>query len=126
MENGADLVSKAILGAENNTVVVNGNPYYIKPPTIHKIAAAGLCLSSFDGESFADMFTMMKDITKAAEALSWFIVDNNTLTEELSKGTMGEIIEGLSKAISLLDIKDFQRLSALSKSVRKLIANQKS
>ena len=125
MEKGADLVSKAILGLESQTIVVNGKPYFLKPPTIKRVAGAALCLSSFDGESFTDMLSMMKDIEGAAKALSWFVVGDESLAEELSNGTLAEVVEGLTKAISMLGIEDFQKLSGLSKSVRRLIANQK-
>ena len=124
-ESGADIVSKAILGFESKTIVVNGKPYFIKPPTIKRIAGAALSLSKLEGESFADMLSIMKDIDGAAKALSWFVVGNESLADEFSDGTLKEVIDGLAVAISMLSIEDFQKLSGLSRSVRRLIANQK-
>ena len=125
MEKGADLVSKAILGIESRTILVGGKAYFIKPPTIRRIAGAALALKGFDGESFADILSMMQDIEGAAKALSWFLAGDESLTEELSNGTLTEVTEGLAAAISMLGIEDFQKLSGLSRSVRRLIANQK-
>ena len=124
---GADLVGAAILGKESKTVVVNGKPYFIKPPTIRKIAGAGVALGESDvsGDSVGDVLKAMADTEKAARALSWFIKGDESLTDELKEGTLAEVTNGLSVAISMLDIRDFQKLSDLSRSVRRLIANPK-
>ena len=128
MNKGADLVANAILGRESKTILVNGKPYFIKPPTIKKIAGAGAALSDFSSEtgSFGDILKAMKDTKTAATALSWFIKGDESLAEELSDGTLEQVVEGLSVAISMLCIEDFQKLSDLSRSVRRLIANPKS
>lgn len=126
---GADLVGAAILGTDSKTVIVNGKPYFIKPPTIRKIAGAGMALGGLDTSgsgTFADFLNMMCDTESAAKALSWFIKGDETLTEELKDGKLSEIVNGISAAVSMLDIEDFQKLSALSRSVRRLIANPKS
>ena len=128
MNTGADLVGAAILGRESKTVVINGKPYFIKPPTVKKIAGAGLALSGLDEEgsgTFADFLSAMKNTEKAALALSWFIKGDDTLYEELKEGTLSELVNGISVAVSMLGIEDFQRLSDLSRSVRRLIANPK-
>lgn len=126
---GADLVGAAILGTESRTVVVNGKPYFIKPPTVRKIAGAGTALSGLDDEgsgTFADFLKIMRDTDKAAEALSWFIKGDGSLSDELKDGTLSELVNGISVAVSMLGIEDFQKLSGLSRSVRRLIANPKS
>lgn len=124
---GADLVSKAILGKESKTIVVNGKPYFLKPPTIKKIAGAGYALGDFgvSGGTFGDVLKAMQDTEKAAEALSWFIKGDDSLKKELMDGTLEEITKGISEAVEMLGIRDFQRLSDLSRSVRRLIANPK-
>lgn len=119
---GADIVSKAILGKECKTVVVNGKPYFIKPPTIKKIAGAGLALS---GCETGDITEAMKDAGKAAEALSWFIKGDDSLTETFKDATLSEVTNALSEAVAMLGIQDFLTLSDLSRSVRRLIANPK-
>ena len=127
MNKGADLVGAAILGKESKTIVVNGKPYFIKPPTIRKIAGAGTALGDFASESgtFGDILKAMRDTEGAAKALSWFIKGDESLAEELKDGTLQEVVNGLSVAISMLGIEDFQKLSDLSRSVRRLIANPK-
>ena len=121
------MVGAAILGSESKTIVVNGKPYFIKPPTIRKIAGAGCALGEFASENgnFGDVLKAMKDTEGAAKALSWFIAGDESLAGELMKGTLHEVVNGLSVAIEMLDIRDFQMLSDLSRSVRRLIANPK-
>ena len=125
MNRGADLVSAAILGKDSRTVVVGGRPYFLKPPTIRKIAGAGQALSGLEGESMGDILKAMQDTERAARALSWFITGDESLTEELKNGTLEEVVSALSVAVGMLGIEDFQKLSGLSRSVRRLIANPK-
>lgn len=124
---GADLVSAAVLGKESKTIVVAGKPYFLKPPNIKKIAGAGYALSDFGSESgtFGDILKAMQDTEKAAKALSWFIAGDESLTDDLKEGTVAEITNGIAEAVNMLGIEDFQRLSDLSRSVRRLIANPK-
>ena len=125
---GADLVGNALLGKESKTVIVGGKPYFIKPPTIRKIAGAGVALGDFASSegSFGDILKAMQDTEKAARALSWFIQGDESLTEQLMEGTLEQVVDGLAVAVSMLGIEDFQKLSGLSRSVRRLIANPKS
>lgn len=127
MNKGADLVGAAILGKESRTVVVAGKPYFLKPPTIKKIAGAGYALGEYGAEngSFGDILKAMQDTEKAAKALSWFIAGDESLTDELREGTLEEVTNALADAVSMLGIEDFRRLSDLSRSVRRLIANPK-
>ena len=46
MNQGARIVSDAIIGNDFKVVVVNGKSYIIYPPTIHKIAGAASYLSN--------------------------------------------------------------------------------
>lgn len=124
-KNAARLVSSAILGIDGETVIIADKAYFIKPPTIRKIAGAANVLSGFGGKDAKDTLSMMKDIGKACEALSWFITGDNSLTGELSHGTLGEVVRGLETAVGLLSIRDFQTLSTLSRSVQRLAANPK-
>ena len=121
------MVGAAILGKEMKTVVVNGKPYFLKPPTIRKIAGAGYALGEFgvSGDSLGDILKAMQDTEKAAKALSWFIKGDESLTEELKDGTLDEVTNALTEAVSMLSIEDFRKLSDLSRSVRRLIANPK-
>ena len=117
----------AILGKESKTVVIAGRPYFLKPPTIKKIAGAGYALGEFGAENgnFGDVLKAMRDTEKAARALSWFIAGDESLTEDLKDGTLEEVTNALAEAVSMLGIEDFRKLSDLSRSVRRLIANPK-
>lgn len=127
MNEGADLVSKSILDKESKTIIVNGKPYFLKPPTIKKIAGAGLAMSGMDyeGNTVGDLLHAMQDTAKAAKALSWFINGDESLADELSNGTLDQIVGGIAEAVKMLGIEDFRKLSDLSRSVRRLIANPK-
>lgn len=119
---GVKIVSQALLNTECKTVLVGGKPYFIKPPTIRRIAGAGLALSGDDG---ADILTAMKDSERAATALSWFVCGNDSLAETFKDASLSDVVNALESAMSLIDIRDFQKLSDLSRSVRHLIANLK-
>jgi hypothetical protein len=126
MNQGARIVSDAIIGNDFKVVVVNGKSYIIYPPTIHKIAGAASYLSNVGKiENLEDIFRSMKDTSNASHALSWFINGNDELFEELSRGTFEENVEALSIALSLISIENFTRLSALAKNVVDLAAKQR-
>ena len=124
-KNAARLVSSAILGIDGETIIIADKAYFIKPPTIRKIAGAANVLSLFGGSDVKDSLSIMSDLGRECEELSWFITGDNSLSEELSHGTLGEVVDGLETAIGLLSIRDFQRLSTLSSSVQRLTANPK-
>lgn len=121
--NAARLVSSAILGLDGETVIIADKAYFIKPPTIRKIAGAANALSGFGGKDVSETLGLMRDIGKACEALSWFITGDDSLSGELSQGTLDEVVNGLETAVGLLSIRDFQMLSTLSRSVQRLAAN---
>ena len=126
--NAAKLISDAIVGNDFKTVIVNNKPYTIYPPIIHKIAGAVSCFSSIDiGESvcFKDIFMLCKDNMMLAKALSWMIKDDESLTEELSKGTNSEVVDALLIAFSLVSTEDFLKAVSLMKNVLSLTAKQK-
>jgi hypothetical protein len=122
----AKIVNSAILGMDFRTVVVAGKAYVIKPPTIKKLAGAGYWLSDIDnGESIRDVLLSLHDASKLTKALSWFINGDESLSDELSEGTLSEIADALETAYSLLSTKDFLRLSALARNVTDLTAKQR-
>lgn len=123
MSKGAKIVDSAILGMDLRSVVVNGKAYMIQPPTIARIAGAGYYLSGFDEvKDVKDIFNSLKDIGNAAKALSWFINGDESLSEELSKGTLEEVILALETAYSLISVENFSRLSVLTRNVSSLTA----
>lgn len=124
--NASKIVDSAILGKDIETVLVNGKAYIIKPPTIHKIAGAGYYLSDLkEAGSAMDILRSLKDVDKAASALSFFICGDESLSEELSKGELEEVVDALSKGLSMISAENFFKLSALAKNVARLTAKQK-
>lgn len=126
--NAAKTVSSALLGFDVKVVLVNGNRYVIKPPTIDKIAGGAYWLSRFDRsgkESIEEIIMAMTDINMVSRALSWMIQGDESLAEELAKGTLDENIVALCTAYSMVNTQNFTMLSALARNVGKLIAKQK-
>lgn len=125
-QNAAKIVSSAILGMDFKVVIVNGKSYIVTPPTIKKIAGAAYWLSDVkDGKNIKELLASINDVEPLAHALSWFIQGNDSLFEELSNGTLDEVIDGLESAYSLLSTKNFLRLSVLARNVASLTAKQR-
>lgn len=125
-QNAAKIVSSAILGMDFKVVIVNGKSYIVTPPTIKKIAGAAYWLSDVkDGKNIKELLASINNVEPLAHALSWFIQGNDSLFEELSNGTLNEVIDGLESAYSLLSTKNFLRLSVLAKNVARLAAKQR-
>lgn len=126
MEKASKIVSAAVLGKDFETVFVNGNAYVINPPTIHKIAGFGYYLSDLEERNtILDMLRSLKDIGAASRALSWLIKGDESLSEELSKGTLDEVVEALSVGFSMISAENFYKLSVLARNVAQLTAKQK-
>ena len=125
-QNAAKIVSSAILGMDFRVVIVNGKSYIVTPPTIKKIAGAAYWLSDVkDGKDIKELLASINNVEPLAHALSWFIKGNDSLFEELSNGTLDEVVDGLESAYSLLSTKNFLRLSVLAKNVASLTAKQR-
>lgn len=126
MKDAAKVVSSAVLGMDFRTVVVNGKVYMISPPTIHKIAGAGYYLSDLKGgDDLETVLGMMKDMGNAAHALSYLINGDDSLSDELSHGTIEEVANALKEGFSLISVENFMMLSVLARNVANLIAKQK-
>lgn len=123
MSKASKLVADAILGEDSVTIMVNGKTYCISPPTIIKLVKAAKYLNSFEeGKTLAEVLGMLKNLHDACKALSIFIQGDESISDELSKGTFEEVVNGLQTAYSLISIKDFQTLSILAKSAARMIA----
>lgn len=126
MGNASKIVNAAVFGKDFETVFVNGNAYVIHPPVIHKIAGMGYYLSDLkEGDTILDMFHSLKDISVASHALSCLIQGDDSLSEELSKGTLDEVVEALATGFSMISAENFYKLSVLAKNVAQLTAKQK-
>lgn len=125
-KNAAKVVSAAILGLDFRTVIVGGKAYVIHPPTIHRIAGAAYWLCDLGrGDTLREMLSDMADYEKLSRALSWFVNDDDTLWEELSRGTLDEVRAALETAFDMIGVENFLRLSVLTRSVRRLTAQQR-
>lgn len=123
MSKASKLVADAILGEDSVTIMVNGKTYCISPPTIIKLVKAAKYLDSFEEcKTLAEVLCMLKNLDDACKALSVFIQGDESISDELSKGTLEEVVNGLQTAYSLISIKDFQTLSILAKSAARMIA----
>lgn len=122
--NAEKLVSGAILGFDGEAVEVNGKIYIVKPPTIAKIAGAAYWLSGLTNvNSFEDIVKSLSDIHIVSKALSWFVQGDDKLSDELSQGTLDEVVDALEKAFSMVSAENFTRLLILVRSVARLTAN---
>ena len=126
MGSASKTVNAAVLGKDLETVFVNGKAYVIHPPTIHKIAGFGYFLSDLEkGDTVLDMFRSLKDIGAASSALSCLISGDESLSEELSKGSLDEVVEALETGFSMISSENFYKLSVLARNVALLTAKQK-
>lgn len=125
-QNAAKIVSSAIIGMDFKVVIVDGKSYMVNPPTIKRIAGAAYWLSDVkDGKTIRELLASINNVEPLAHALSWFIQGNDSLFEDLSNGTLEEIIDGLDAAYSLISTNSFLRLSDLVKNVSNLTAKQR-
>lgn len=125
-KNATKIVAGAIVGIDFKVVVVNGKAYAIHPPTIAKIAGAASYLSDIEGgETLQDILMSLTSIESATKALSWLIAGNESLSEELSQGTLEEVVSALEQGLMLISAENFIKLSLLARSVQKVIAKLK-
>lgn len=123
MSEASKLVTDALLGQDTATIIVAGETYFVDSPTIERIAKAASYLNNLEGgKEFKDLVDMMEHMKDSCRALSVFIQGDDALSEELSKGTPREVVEGLKTAISLISIASFSELSTLAKSVARMVA----
>ncbi len=126
MNNDSKIISASIIGADFVNVMVNDKCYTVFPPTVHRLAGAGLYLSDFgDEQDLREIIKSINDAGKLAHALSWLINDDDSLFDELSHGTFDELVNAVCEAYSLISVESFTKLSTLAKNVSRLIANQK-
>lgn len=126
--NAVELVSQALLGTDKESILVNGKEYYIAPPTIKRIVGAGQHLARFGDENIESPEEYIREMVQMiswSKALSWFIKGDESLADELSEGTLAEVLAGVETAIRLIDLQNFIRLSVLAKNVKMLIAKQR-
>lgn len=124
-QEGAKIVSSAILGMDFKVVVVAGKSYIVTPPTIKRLAGAGYWLSGIKGDSIKDVLLSKENPEAFAHALSHIIQGDDSLFDELSNGTDDEVRNALEEAYSMVSVKNFTGLLGLARNVANLIAKPK-
>lgn len=127
MNTGAKLVSEAITGMDFRTVIVGGKSYTVYPPTIHKLAGAISYLSGVqEADNLKDVLLSLGESEAYSKALSWLIAGDESMSDELAKGTYEENVNALDEALSMIDSKVFLKAVSLAKNVSLLAAKPKS
>lgn len=123
MNKGAKIISESIIGSDFRTVIVGDRSYTVYPPTIHKLTGAISYLSNVqDAESLREVLLSLGESEAYSKALSWLIAGDESLSEELAKGTYEENVNALDEALSMIDSKVFLKAVSLAKNVSLLAA----
>lgn len=126
MNKGAKIISESIIGSDFRTVFVAGKVYTVYPPTIHKLAGAISYLSGVqESDNLKDVLLSLGKSEAYSKALSWLITGDESLSEELAKGTYEENVNALDEALSMIDSKVFLKAASLAKNVSLLAAKPK-
>lgn len=126
MNKGAKIISESIIGSDFRTVFVAGKVYTVYPPTIHKLAGAISYLSGVqESDNLKDVLLSLGKSEAYSKALSWLITGDESLSEELAKGTYEENVNALDEALSMIDSKVFLKAASLPKNVSLLAAKPK-
>ena len=126
MNQGAKIVSESIIGSDFRTVIVAGKVYTVYPPTIHKLAGAISYLSGVqEADNLKDVLLSLGKSEVYSKALSWLIAGDESMSDELAKGTYEENVNALDVAFSMIDSKVFLKAVSLAKNVSLLAAKPK-
>lgn len=126
MNKGARIISESIIGSDFRTIFVAGKVYTVYPPTIHKLAGAISYLSGVqEADNLKDVLLSLGKSEAYSKALSWLIAGDESLSEELAKGTYEENVNALDEALSMIDSKVFLKAASLAKNVSLLAAKPK-
>lgn len=123
MNQGAKIISESIIGGDFRTVFVGGKAYTVYPPTIYKLAGAISNLSDVqEAENLKNVLLSLGESEAYSKALSWLITGDESLSEELAKGTYEENVDALDEAFSMIDSKVFLKAVSLARNVSLLAA----
>lgn len=127
MNEGAKIISKSVIGSDFRTIFVSGKAYTVYPPTIHKLAGAISYLSDVkEADNLRDVLLSLGESEAYSKALSWLIAGDESLSEELAKGTYEENVNALDEALSMIDSKVFLKAVSLARNVSLLAAKPRS
>lgn len=123
MNTGAKIISESIIGMDFRTVIVGGKSYTVYPPTIHKLTGAISYLSGVqEADNLKDVLLSLGKSEVYSKALSWLIAGDESMSDELAKGTYEENVNALDEAFSMIDSKAFLKAVSLAKNVSLLAA----
>ena len=123
MNTGAKIISESIIGGDFRTVFVGGKAYTVYPPTIYKLVGAISHLSDVqEAENLKNVLLSLGESEAYSKALSWLITGDESLSEELAKGTYEENVNALDEAFSMIDSKVFLKAVSLARNVSLLAA----
>lgn len=123
MNQGAKIVSESIIGSDFRTVFVAGKAYTVYPPTVHKLAGAISHLSGVqEADNLKEVLLSLGESKAYSKALSWLITGDESLGEELSNGTLDEVVDALDETLSMIDSKVFLKAVSLARNVSLLAA----
>ena len=123
MNQGAKIISESIIGGDFRTVFVGGKAYTVYPPTIYKLVGAISHLSDVqEAENLKNVLLSLGESEAYSKALSWLITGDESLSEELAKGTYEENVNALDEAFSMIDSKVFLKAVSLARNVSRLAA----
>ena len=126
MNQGAKIVSESIIGSDFRAVFVDGKAYTVYPPTVHKLAGAISNLSDIqEADNLKDVLLSLGKSEVYSKALSWLIAGDESMSDELAKGTYEENVNALDEAFSMIDSKVFLKAVSLAKNVSLLAAKPK-
>lgn len=123
MNQGAKIISESIIGSDFRTVFVNGKAYTVYPPTVNNLSGAISHLSGVqEADNLKEVLFSLGESRAYSKALSWLITGDESLSEELAKGTYEENVNALDEAFSMIDSKVFLKAVSLARNVSLLAA----
>ena len=126
MSDAVDVVGRAVLGLDSETIFIGGEVYVVHPPTIRRMVGAARYLrKAGEIETVGGIIETLSD-DSMARALSWLVDGSERLADKFLDADANEVAEGLIVCLDLIDPRNFTMLSVLSRNVRKLTARQRS
>ena len=132
MDNGAQVVSDAVLGEDMKFVVIGGEVYSVKPPSIRTILKAIKHLSRvrLEGEKYTKASIMAEyagNTRHIAMGLAVLIDPKHPkkYAKRFMDGTFNEMLAAYNTAVGMMGADDFFALAQLAKSLQKMAAKPK-
>ena len=134
MEEASKIVSDAILGKDLRFVVIGGETYAVRPPSIRVLLKAVAYLSRV---KVSDNHTRVSILSEHSPNTKFIVMGlavlingaddwkAHKIAKRLKNGTYEELLKAFESIVNLLGGEDFFALAQLAKSVRKIVATPK-